>query len=184
VLLDALGTLNDATRHWHLTVVGEGPMREELIQLAEKLGISDKVVLRGAVPMNEVAHAYSEADLLVLPSRYDGWGAVLNEAMEHGLAVVASNTVGAAQQLIDPGRNGFIFRTGDPADLASCLGKILDCRETLLEMRKASRERIRMFRPAEMGRRLVMLCRGLVGDAPMPEFVDGPCVWLPMDGKW
>ena len=182
VLLDALGMLSVANRDWQLTVVGEGPMHEELIQLAEKLGISGKVVFRGSVLMHEVAHAYGEADLLVLPSRYDGWGAVLNEAMEYGLAVVASSTVGAAQQLIDPGRNGFIFRTGDPADLASCLGKIVGCQSILSEMRRASRERIRVFRPAETGRRLVMLCRGLVGHAPMPEFADGPCIRLPMNG--
>ena len=170
VLIDALGTERLRAEPWRLTVVGQGDQQDALAAQAESLGIAEKVTFAGALPRTRCEEAYRAADVLVLPSRFDGWGAVVNEAMEHGLAVIASDQVGARTPLVAEGLNGFVFSSESAADLASCLAGLVGDRKRLAEMKRAGRERIQLFRPGEVARRLAAVCRGLAGDAPMPDY--------------
>jgi glycosyltransferase involved in cell wall biosynthesis len=63
-------------------------------------------------------------DAFVLPSAYDTWGLVLNEAMLFGLPVVASRTAGAALDLVEEGQNGYVYDAGDVAALAAALRRL------------------------------------------------------------
>jgi glycosyltransferase involved in cell wall biosynthesis len=99
-----------------LAVVGDGPERAKLEALAEQLGVLPRVYFAGQVPRAEVA-AYLEAcDLFVLNSRYEGLPHVLLEAMAAGLPIVATD-VGGIGEVVQPGRNGWLIRPGDPAQL-------------------------------------------------------------------
>ena len=97
LLLQALSGLRD--KGWHLEVIGEGKDRANFQELTRKLGIEEKVNYFGAMQNSEAMLRLQSADLLVLPSRWDGWGAVVNEALMRGVPVVCTNHCGAADLL-------------------------------------------------------------------------------------
>ena len=78
-----------------LVLVGEGPLRERLRRRAQRLGITDQVVLAGAVGQDEMAGYYAGADVFCLPSFAEGVPVVLMEAMASGRAVVATRIAGS-----------------------------------------------------------------------------------------
>jgi glycosyltransferase involved in cell wall biosynthesis len=175
VLLRALGTPSLAGRSWWLEIAGDGQERPKLEALAQRLGIADQVEFTGVVGHEEIGEVYRHSDVLVLPSHYEGWGAVINEAMEHELAVVASDGAGAARILVDHGRTGFVFPRGDAEALADCLGRLVATPELSRAMGRAGRVRIEQFRPKVAAERAARLFRGLTGHAAMPEYTEGYC---------
>ena len=179
ILLKALG--HDCLRNlpWHLTLIGDGPERAALGAQAAAAGIQKRITFRGTVPLGAAAADYRDGDVLVLPSRFDGWGAVVNEAMEHGLAVVASDAVGSAGMLLEEGENGVTFPSENVDRLVAIISRLITNPKLTREMGQASRRRITQFRPQEAARRTAALCRGLAGHAPMPEFEHGFCSWPP-----
>lgn len=98
-----------------LLLVGDGDERAKLEAQVTTLG-AQNVVFAGAIPHNELAPYYAAADFLVLPTRLDVWGLVVNEAMAAGLPVLCSKYAGCAGELIIPGQTGEVF---DPADEAA-----------------------------------------------------------------
>jgi glycosyltransferase involved in cell wall biosynthesis len=78
----------------------------------------------------------------VLPSDYEPWGLVVNEAMASGTPVLASDRVGSARDLIEPGQNGWIFPAGDVAALAATLQAALADREALARAGALAAERM------------------------------------------
>jgi glycosyltransferase involved in cell wall biosynthesis len=118
ILLRALGPLRD--EKWTLELVGDGPSRASLQRLAAEMGIADRVTFLGTLPQEEAVLHLSEADLLVLPSRWDGWGAVVNEALMRGVPVVCSDRCGATD-LLDGRERGESFPAGDAGALRQVL---------------------------------------------------------------
>jgi glycosyltransferase involved in cell wall biosynthesis len=106
-----------------LHIIGKGPEEETLRQLSNRLGITDRVRFSPGLPNVEAVAAIAAADVLVLPSKFDGWGAVVNEALMVGTPVICSNRCGASD-LIENGRNGYVFEAGDARALRECLHKI------------------------------------------------------------
>jgi glycosyltransferase involved in cell wall biosynthesis len=80
---------------------------------------------KGVIPQGEAQKVIAQYDLLVLPSRHDGWGVVVNEALLQGVPVIVSDRVGA-QCLIETSGAGMIFRHDDPDDLATEIESILN----------------------------------------------------------
>jgi glycosyltransferase involved in cell wall biosynthesis len=104
-----------------LWIAGDGPIRSEL----EKAGASDqRVQFLGHLDDQALHELYSHADVLVIPSWYEPWGLVVNEALAHGIAVIATDQVGAADDLIDPATNGFIVPAGSSGDLVEAMRRI------------------------------------------------------------
>ncbi len=99
-----------------LRIIGQGEEQQKLEQLAALLGIADRVRFSPTMPNADTVAAMAGADLLVLPSRFDGWGAVVNEALMVGTPVICSNRCGASD-VIDEGRNGYVFEAGDASAL-------------------------------------------------------------------
>lgn len=99
-----------------LRLIGQGPQERRLRQLADRLGIADRVDFSPGMANADTVAAMAAADVLVLPSRFDGWGAVVNEALMVGTPVVCSNRCGASD-LIEHGRNGFVFEAGSASAL-------------------------------------------------------------------
>lgn len=95
--------------HWQLLFVGDGPDRDELQELAEESGVAGKVVFAGGFPWYQVPGWLAQSDVLVLPSRSEPWGLVVNEAMVCGMPVIVSETCGCAGDLVRNGVNGFTF---------------------------------------------------------------------------
>jgi len=94
-LFRALARLPDSSPGWSLTLVGDGPEREPLQKLARQLGLKNKVDWVGSIPADQVGGYYQTADYLLQPSRGDGWGMTIPEALRHGCDVIATETCGA-----------------------------------------------------------------------------------------
>jgi glycosyltransferase involved in cell wall biosynthesis len=113
-LIDALFRLKDEA--WVLEVAGDGPMRPQVEAAASILG-KERVRVLGSRPHREVLHLMGRTDALLLPSRWDGWGAVVNEALLGGARVVCSDRCGAAV-LVTSRSQGAVFRAGSAEQLA------------------------------------------------------------------
>jgi glycosyltransferase involved in cell wall biosynthesis len=124
--------------HVRLRIVGEGEMRQTA---AATLGpVSDRVEFAGFRDWDELPCEYASADVLCVPSRYDGWGLVVPEGLASGLPVIATDRMGAALEFIESGRNGWMIRADDEEALLSAM------REAALtpldEMRRRARESV------------------------------------------
>jgi glycosyltransferase involved in cell wall biosynthesis len=115
-----------------LVIVGDGSLRERLIRLACDLGIAGKTRFAGYATPEQALNYYAIADLFVLPSvttstGKETWGLVVNEAMNQGVPVVATDAVGAAAGgLVESGVNGFIVPERDSNALADAIVRILN----------------------------------------------------------
>ncbi len=132
-----------------LVLAGEGPLKEQLQAEAKRLGISDRVRFLGFVNQTQLPALYTAADLMVLPSQYDAFGVVVNEAMLCGCPVIASDSVGAGRDLIVPIDPSFIYPCGDVATLSALLNRVLSDHSHLAKFRSAARERMRTWSPKE-----------------------------------
>lgn len=108
-----------------LVFAGEGPLREELRSAALALGVEDRVRFLGFVNQSLLPGVYASADVIVLPSEYEPFAVVVNEAMCCGCPVIASSNVGAVRDLIAPVTPDFIFPTGDVTTLARILDSVI-----------------------------------------------------------
>jgi len=120
-----------------LIFAGEGPLRGELESLAAALGVAERVRFLGFVNQSQLPAVYASADLMVLPSEYEPFAVVVNEAMCCGCPVVASDQVGAARDLVAPVNQDFIYPARDVAALASVLQRALADRARLAALRQA-----------------------------------------------
>jgi glycosyltransferase involved in cell wall biosynthesis len=104
-----------------LVFAGEGPLRSALEAEALSLGIAGRTRFLGFVNQSKLPAVYTSADLMVLPSEYEPFAVVVNEAMCCGCPVIASDCVGAARDLIAPFAPQFVFPCGDIGALAGIL---------------------------------------------------------------
>jgi len=98
LLLRACGDL--PATGWRLDCYGDGPERPRLEQLVRSLGLADRVTLHGVVSNDAVRAALAEADCAVLPSRFDGWGMLVNESLAVGTPVICTASCGAASVVV------------------------------------------------------------------------------------
>ena len=131
----------------YLIFAGEGSLRSTLESEAESLGIAKNVRFLGFVNQSGLPEVYAASDILVLPSEYEPFGVVVNEAMLCGCCAIVSDRVGARFDLVREGETGFVFRAGDVDDLAAVLRGILLCPEKLNNMKEAARERMTSWAP-------------------------------------
>jgi glycosyltransferase involved in cell wall biosynthesis len=104
-----------------LAFAGEGPLRSQLETEATSLGIAERVHFLGFVNQSQLPPIYTASDLMVLPSEYEPFAVVVNEASCCGCSVIASDRVGAAQDLIAPVNPSFIYPCGNVDALAQLL---------------------------------------------------------------
>ena len=122
-LLEALALLRDG-RDLRLTVV-DRPIAMLVPALAKELGIEGRVRVTGRVSRDELVRLYNEAEILVSPSLYEGFGLPAAEALACGTPVIAT-TAGAFPEVIEDGVSGLLVRPGDARVLADAIGRLLD----------------------------------------------------------
>ncbi|MGB2622141.1 MAG: glycosyltransferase family 4 protein [Candidatus Acidiferrum sp.] len=130
-----------------LVIAGEGPLRGELEAEAVRLGIAKRVRFLGFVNQSELPAIYTSADLMVLPSEYEPFAVVVNEAMCCGCPVAASDHVGAARDLVVPVEREFVFRCGDVSELSGVLKNAVADRARLASLGRAAVEHMRTWSP-------------------------------------
>jgi glycosyltransferase involved in cell wall biosynthesis len=156
----ALASVPDAM----LLVLGEGPGRAELESLASSLGVRDRVLLPGRV--GDVAALYSQADLVVHPARWEGFGLAMLEAMLAGKPVVAARA-GSAPELVQTGRTGLLVPVDDAQALSGAVSSLLADPSRMASMGAAGLERARSeFSVARMTGRTLAVYESVVSQSP------------------
>lgn len=121
LLIDAFAAIAVERPEWDLLIAGGGPLRTDL-EARVPVSLAGRVRWLGFLDdQTALSSLYRAADVLVLPSDYEPWAVVVNEGVAAGLAVVASDAVGAAEDLVRDGRNGRVFPRGDLAALTVAL---------------------------------------------------------------
>ncbi|MBK0399765.1 glycosyltransferase family 4 protein [Limibaculum sp. M0105] len=139
VLIEAFMDAASDEKDVELRILGDGPMRTVLAERTANFG--DRIVFAGHVEPAKLPEEFAAADVFVLPSRYDGWGVVLNEALGAGLPIIASDAVGAAHDLVTDGVNGLIAQAGDRTSLCKALLVMAEDADLREELAAASRGR-------------------------------------------
>ena len=121
VLLDAVAHM---TVPAEIVIVGDGPERGALERKAAKGLAAGRINFTGFMPHDRVPAVLDNADVLVLPSRYEELGSILIEAIQVGAPIVATR-IGGIPDLIDDGRSGLLVPPGDPRALACALDRVL-----------------------------------------------------------
>jgi glycosyltransferase involved in cell wall biosynthesis len=132
-----------------LVFAGEGPLRAQLESEATALGIAERVRFLGFVNQSQLPAVYTASDLMVLPSVYDAFGVVVNEAMLCGCPVAVSDRVGAGPDLVAPVCPELIYPCGDTDALASILQRAHASRTWLSGLGSAARARMETWGPRE-----------------------------------
>lgn len=127
-----------------LIVVGEGPYKNECEKITEQLKIKN-VIFAGPIFGDEKASYYKECDVFILPAifcndLYEPWGLVINEAMAFGKPIIATKAVGASEDLIRNGYNGYIVQDKNIMELYEAMRKILFNEEVIKLMGENSRK--------------------------------------------
>jgi glycosyltransferase involved in cell wall biosynthesis len=117
ILLLALRELKHL--EWRLHIVGDGLDRAEFQSMCQQLEIEDRVIFHGIIFNHDVIRLLASSDLLILPSRWDGWGAVINEALMCGVPVICSNKCGAADLI--KAERGHVFQSESVPGLQTVL---------------------------------------------------------------
>jgi glycosyltransferase involved in cell wall biosynthesis len=120
VAIEALAMLLPDYPAARLVLVGDGPERQRLVELAGRLGIQASVHFAGARPNNELARWYSAADILVLASSREGWANVLLESMACGTPVVATRIWGTPE-VVRSETVGTLVEKREPAAFAEAI---------------------------------------------------------------
>lgn len=121
LLIDAFLTIASQRPDWDLLMLGEGTLRPDLMARIPD-ALKHRVVWTGFIDDQAIISAlYRLSDCLVLPSDFEPWALVINEAAAAGLAIISSMVVGASVELVRDGINGRIFPTGDGPALADAM---------------------------------------------------------------
>jgi glycosyltransferase involved in cell wall biosynthesis len=115
-----------ASRHGHarLVLLGGGPDRRTFEGMVPE-ALRERVDFLGHQEPHLIPGLFATAQVFCLPSRHDGWGVVINEALGAGLPIVVSDAVGAGHDLVRDGVNGFVTRAGHVDELAEALDRMI-----------------------------------------------------------
>jgi len=141
---------SDIQQKYTLLLVGDGPQRSQLKNVIDTHGLKDRVVLSGWVTYIELPALYAASAAFVLPSTFEPWGLVVNEAMAAGLPIIISKECGCEPDLLEEGINGWSFNALDEITLIAALNAFskLDAGE-IASMGRFSKERIELFTPIQ-----------------------------------
>jgi glycosyltransferase involved in cell wall biosynthesis len=151
---------------WDLVVIGDGPMMADCRALVPE-SLKERVRFTGFMgDQRKITAVYKGSDVLVVPSDSDAWGLVVNEAACAGMAIIASDVVGAVPELVEAGVNGAVFSRRDEAGLMKAM-TVVGLDEARLErMKRASKGVLANWRRRGdpiIGMRIALCRAGVLG---------------------
>lgn len=156
-LIRAIASLDGA----HLAIFGDGELRDNLVELINELGVTERVHLLGW--WLDLPSAYSDLDLVALTSRNEGTPVSLIEALAAGKAVVATD-VGGVRSVVDDGETGAVVPAGDQAAVAASIDSLLRDAPRRKQMGELGRARVAVrFDKARLISDILQLYRSLLG---------------------
>lgn len=162
---------------FRMEIIGTGDMEESLCERITRQQLGDCVQLLGALPAETVREHMADANIFLFTSdRNEGWGAVLNESMNDGCAVIASHAIGSVPYLIRDGENGLVYRSGDADMLYEKLRGLLDDLARCEQLGRAAYRTMTETWNAEVAaERLLRLIAEIQRHGTCDLFADGPC---------
>ena len=159
-----------------LDFYGSGEVEQKTRDMASRLGLDDVVKFHGAIPNDQVLKEMRRHKIFLFTSnRFEGWGAVANEAMSQGCALVGSDAIGSVPYLVDNCRNGMIFKSGDVDSLTDCVRTLIENRSLLEDIRHNAVATMQtMWSPAVAARNLLKLIEDIKNGRPC-SIKEGPC---------
>jgi glycosyltransferase involved in cell wall biosynthesis len=143
MLIEAFAELPE--NNWELKLMGSGNKEEELKQLAKQYNLDNKIHFISGKPWFEIPTYLAQADVLVLPSKSEPWGLVINEAMACKMPVVVSNKCGCWYDLLPEQNEGFVFHFEDKKQLSDALFQFIESPEKIEIMGEYAYQRIQQF---------------------------------------
>lgn len=161
---------------FELNMYGSGPELNKIKKIVEKEDLGEYVHFLGNRPNNEILEEMRVHDIFLFTSdQNEGWGAVVNEAMSNGCAVVASDKIGSVPFLISNNENGLIFKTCSVEDLTEKVKYLLD---NPLECKRLGSNAIHtiseVWSPTNAAKSFLSLVEGLNNNNPN-IVIEGPC---------
>jgi glycosyltransferase involved in cell wall biosynthesis len=126
-----------------LLIAGDGKSRSKLESQVEALGLGERVEFLGSIPSDQAPRIFGEAHALVLASRDEPWGLVVNEALSAGIPVIGPFWVGSFADLVLHGQTGLVTQDNTPAQLAAAMQALLADPARAAAMGQAGRVRVR-----------------------------------------
>lgn len=171
-----------------MNFIGRGPMEGTLRKLVQKYRLEETVHFLGTMPPEEVRAYMEQAGIFLFTSgRQEGWGAVVNEAMNSACAVIASHAAGAVPCLVKDGENGLIYESEKEIQLCEKLRYLLlHPREQRRLGRKAQETIADQWNAEEAAQRLISLAQAILAGEKQPQLYDsGPCSTAEvLDDRW
>ena len=149
---------------FQLDMVGGGELEDKLHSMVEKNALQEQVIFHGFQPPKNVRCFMEEADIFLFTSDYlEGWGAVLNEAMNSACAVVAGHGIGAVPFLVRHEYNGLVYKTGKYKEFQEQVERLVENEALCKELGLHAYETMTMtWNPKEAARRLYEFCEGIM----------------------
>jgi len=146
-----------------LRIVGIGPEKQRLENLAVDLGTHGRVRFLGQVPFNELVAEYRNATVFALPTSQEGFGIVFLEAMASSLPIIAGEG-GAVPEVVEAGVSGLLVEPDDDAGLSDALTRVLTDRDLRVSLSQAGLARVRRYDSPIVARQFLeaLECGGLL----------------------
>lgn len=163
---------------FNLDIIGNGVMYEDLQKQIETEELGDRVCLLGSMKPEQVREYMEQSEIFLFTSdKNEGWGAVVNESMNSGCAVVASHAIGSVPFLIKDGENGLIYKDGNLDDLYNKVKYLLDNQDKRIKISKnAYRTMTDEWNGNNAARKFIKLCEKLLnGEKTIDLYPDGVC---------
>ena len=119
-------------KNTEILIVGDGVLKNKLIQFKKKNNLTN-VKFLGFKNQNSIKRYYKKSNLYIIPSREENWGLAINEAMAAKNAIISSNSVGAARDLLRNNYNGYTFKNDDYKNLAKKIYKIYNNKKKIIK---------------------------------------------------
>ena len=176
LLIKAVAKLINENYSIKLTLIGDGPERKKLEALANSILMQSSYSFCDFVPTDKVLPLMMQHHIYVLPSNgYEGWGAVINEAMSAGCAVISSDMTGVGSAIIENRKNGLLFKSGCAYDLYICIKNLLDDEDLFNKVRSNARFDIEKYwQPSVVAKRFIELSSSLIDNIPINGYLKGP----------
>lgn len=179
---DPLGTIHtlaavrdvDPALRWHATWIGDGPLRQETVAEAHRLGLDDRVSFMGS--FQDIPQFYQAAHVFVLLSHYEGTPLSLIEAMRARLIIVAT-AVGGVEEMLGQESGVLVSPSASLRDRADVLLTVLAQPQAYTDMRQRAGARALRYDPSTMVARYATLYRDLAKQAEQPKAQDPRARW-------
>lgn len=174
--------LKEENCSFELEFIGNGPMEDELKQKVLDDGLSDCVRFLGTMSTDAVREHMESAGIYLFTSDFhEGWGAVLNEAMNSGCAVVASPAAGSTPYLLKHRNNGLIYHNGDLDELYGYVKRLLEHPEQQRQFGAEAYQTIhQMWNANNAAGRFLKLVEEIQNKGRCDLYEEGPCSRAPV----